>query len=593
MKRGKRLLSTVLAGTLVIGVVSMGGCHFDPDPLEPVKYKTVVLVDNNKDAQKSIADTAVRYFYLINNEKYDEAFELVDRDDMPILTEDILKKMYGNVLNYELGDFNRVTNVNVVNGVAQITFVNLNDDERSWDTSYTEEERPVWLDYTVPYVSPVSFASTYSISDMNEDDVIDETDMLWEDNPELDPDYEAPEVDDTPVSTTSSSARYTSTYSTQTIVQPMAVDIGDIKKSSNTDDSSKKTDNDKQNDSSKQTDKSSDTDKQGSSKSDDTSKGNDTSGKETSKSGGTSESKKPAGNETSVDNETPDVSEVPGDDETSEEDETPEEEYIDGMPADIFKQDTVIGYKTYRMDITINLVNGRYMVQLPSTMARNHRLMIKLPEDMYMSVGGIDLDKSIMNLDDFYVITKLPNVDEFDIEVHNLILGSTTKHIDLTNRVYYIYSSLTPTREMKDDVLEYAKPALQSLYNNMLKHTEFTKSSFVKDYVSSNGNVQNIKLYYDKYLFEHNTSVTYEIINVSFPTDDDYGYYDTTVTPDMFKVTSYYFVDVPIVAQIRANYSDDSDIEINRIEVYGLLRLTRQDGKWYVWDISKDLMLDE
>lgn len=578
----KKFISLVLALSMTLGVVTLTGCQKEPDPLEPVKYKTVPMKYDNETAQKSNVDTVVRYFYLINNGKFEEANQMIDRTDLSICTPEILESLYSSVENYQLGDYNRIVDVTVDENVAHVTFINQTDDDHSFDVSYEEEEIPVWYGSTTPYVPDVGYASTYEISDLNEDGVIDETDMMWEDNPELNPDYEPSEsVED--ISTTSSGAR-APYYSIGTIVaQPMAVDIGEIKKSSEPATSgsdNKKSDNKKSESSDKKSSKASASTDNKSEKSDSS----------TSKNKDSSQVSNDKDSKTSTTSTTD--SEVTSNVEPSED----ENGLIDGMPADIFKEESVTGYKTYEMDIDINVVDNKYMIKLPSSMTTDTRLMIKVPEDMYIKVGDLELDKSMMNLEDFYVINKLPKVEKFDLTLENLILGSSKKTIDLTERVYYIYSNLVPTREMKDEVLGYIRPAMQSLYSNMLKGTEFTSSSFAKDYVSNKGNVRNIKSYYDMYLNQHVNSTlneSYEIISAKFPPTDEDAAADYEVKADQFRVTSYYFVDVPVVLQIRDNRDDEGDKEITLTEISGLVRLTKQDGKWYVWDISKELMLSE
>lgn len=583
----KKFISLVLALSMTLGVVTLTGCQKEPDPLEPVKYKTVPMKYDNETAQKSNVDTVVRYFYLINNGKFEEANQMIDRTDLSICTPEILESLYSSVENYQLGDYNRIVDVTVDENVAHVTFINQTDDDHSFDVSYEEEEIPVWYGSTTPYVPDVGYASTYEIADLNEDGVIDETDMMWEDNPELNPDYEPSEsVED--VSTTSSGAR-APYYSTGTIVaQPMAVDIGEIKKSSEPATSgsdNKKSDNKKSESSDKKS-----SDKKSSKASASTDNKSEKSDSSTSKNKDSSQVSNDKDSKTSTTSTTD--SEVTSNVEPSED----ENGLIDGMPADIFKEESVTGYKTYEMDIDINVVDNKYMIKLPSSMTTDTRLMIKVPEDMYIKVGDLELDKSMMNLEDFYVINKLPKVDKFDLTLENLILGSSKKTIDLTERVYYIYSNLVPTREMKDEVLGYIRPAMQSLYSNMLKGTEFTSSSFAKDYVSNKGNVRNIKSYYDMYLNQHVNSTlneSYEIISAKFPPTDEDAAADYEVKADQFRVTSYYFVDVPVVLQIRDNRDDEGDKEITLTEISGLVRLTKQDGKWYVWDISKELMLSE
>ena len=439
-----------------MAIVGVPACNKEPDPLVAVQYKTVGVKKTNEEAQTSAKDVAVRYFYLINNGCFEEANKLIDRTDLSICTPEILETLYSNVLNYRLGDYNRVVGVDEDGTTVTLTFVNTTDTDKSFDESYDEENTPAWLGMTTPYIPDIEYATTYEIEDVNEDGVIDETDMMWEDNPELNPDYEPEVVDDTELESTATGARSYSGTLTGTVV-PLAMDITDIEKQGSKEEESKEQ----------------------------------------------KESKDV-------------VSDVSKDTEGISDDQTNEP----ALPKDVYKSEAIDGYKTYTMDITVNKVDGVFKIQLPESMTTDTRLMIKVPEDMYIKVGDLELDKSMMNLDDFYVINKLPKVEEFDITLENLILGASEKTINLTERVYYIYSNLVPTRQMKDEVLAYCKPAMQELYTDMWSGVDFATSKFYLDYVAKNGSVQNINAYYDKFINESlsDDSVTeYEVMDVSFP----------------------------------------------------------------------------
>lgn len=510
----KFVCCSLLVGLLCsFGVLQ--GCSQEPEPLEPMDFETLEVVDNNMEAMRSQRDCAVRYFYLVCNNDFEQANKFIDRTDLSICTPEILHELYSNVQNYVFDDAVRVVDAQIYDGYVTLTFINLNDTERSWDVSYEEGEVPSWYGSTMPYVYDIDYASTYELEDVNEDGVIDETDMLWEDNPELNPNY-VPEYDIEDVTSTSTSTRGM-TY-VKISDEALAKDI------------------------------------------------------------------------TAVADDFIDVTstldEVSG---TS----IATSDIVDAdILSDLYEKQSIVGYKTYSIDIRINEVDGQYKVQLPDTMVSSTKLMIRVPDGVRIKVGDLELSKDIMNLDDFYVVTKLPKVERFDVELENLITGSSTKTIDLTQRVYYIYSSILPTRGMKDEVLDYGKEALQALYDDMLRGVSFTSSNFVKKYVASGGNVASIRTNYETYLTNRSLGIktSFEVLAVHFPTDKD-ELYDTTITSDDFRVTSYECVTVPLVLDIRQNTVVDGETQIQRIMVGGKLYLTKVDNEWFVYDISSELML--
>ena len=136
---------------------------------------------------------------------------------------------------------------------------------------------------------------------------------------------------------------------------------------------------------------------------------------------------------------------------------------FDILPDELHESEELIGYKTYVMDIYVTPYTSGFKVKLPASMTTNKRLMIKVPDDMRIKVGDLELNKSMMNLDDFYVINKLPKVEKFTVELENLMLGHSEKEIDLTKRVYYIYSNLVPTHDLREQVLAYIKAGVTAV----------------------------------------------------------------------------------------------------------------------------------
>ena len=133
----KKLASLLMVGVLSLGVLTACG---EPDPLEPTYYKTVPMEYSINKAQRSIVNTAVRYFYSVNNDKFEDANLMIDRTDLSVCTPEILKELYSNVENYPIDSQNRVIDVDVNNNTATVTFINLNDDDHSFDPSYSEED---------------------------------------------------------------------------------------------------------------------------------------------------------------------------------------------------------------------------------------------------------------------------------------------------------------------------------------------------------------------------------------------------------------------------------------------------------------------
>ena len=571
--RKNRVLSMLLASTILSSMFIFSGCgDKKQDPLEPMVYHSLPVKYDNDTARGSIADTAIRYFYLVNNDKFELANELIDRTDLSICTPEILEEMYGNVLNFELNSDNRVVSVDVSGNRASVTFINLNDTEESWDPEYDDDENPApsWFKSPDPYVTAPDYANTYEIEDVNEDGYIDETDMQWEDHPELNPDYD-PEYDedyeDDDVNTTATGAG-TVTYKTTA-----------SSAKSETSGESKKTEESKK-EGSEESSKA-EVNKSDSSESSEGSKDiNDIGGvknKETSK---TEESKV-------KEDKTDDIKE------TSDVPVNPK----DVLPDELHESEEIIGYKTYTMDIYVTPYTSGFKVKLPSSMTTNTRLMIKVPDDMRIKVGDLELNKSMMNLDDFYVIDKLPKVEKFTVELDNLMLGHSEKEIDLTKRVYYIYSNLVPTHDLKEQVMSYIKPALQQYYNDLFAGVQFENSAFLRDYMYKNGELQTAKYMYDKFQIEHKQDededkivTTYNIRKIRFPLNTEDS--NDELNSNDFRVTSYYYVEVPVYITVDVKVVENGNTELNSTEIGGIIKITRDsDDKLHVWELDEALAL--
>ena len=257
-----------------------------------------------------------------------------------------------------------------------------------------------------------------------------------------------------------------------------------------------------------------------------------------------------------------------------------------------------MGYKTYVMDIYITPYTSGFKVKLPSSMTTTTRLMIKVPDEMKIKVGDLELNKSMMNLDDFYVIDKLPKVEKFNVELENLLLGHSEKEIDLTKRVYYIYSNLVPTHDLKEQVIVYIKPALQTYYNDLFNDVQFEKSSFLSEYAYKGDDLQSIKFRYDKFQIEHidnvevdsRQNVTYSVRKIRFPLNNEDSYDELNI--NNFRVTSYYYVEVPVYISVDIKTIDGGKTELETREIGGIMKLTKdENGKLYVWDMSDSLAL--
>lgn len=548
----KRKLSALLILSTLLSFSASGCKEKEPDPLPPINFKTVPVKVDNELARQSIADTAVRFFYLVNYGEFEKANELVDRTDLSICTPEILQSLYSRVENYSLGSYNRVVGVNVNENIASLTFINMYDDELSFDKVYEESEyKPYWLGMTVPYVSDIQYATTYELWDINDDGEIDETDMMWEDNPELNPDYEPEE-----------STEYTDTESTSTGTAA----LNQIKKTTS---SSAKDLNDI-------------SEKPGSSLNDDDTNNPNNSTKLNEASG--------------LDNTT-DVSNT----NTADTSESVEPVNNDVLPVELTQVEEYVGYKTYQMDITVTPYDTGFKVKLPDTMTTNTVLEIKIPDDMYIKIGDLELNKSYLQLDEtygeLYKINKLPKVEKFSLQLGNKIMGLSEKEIDLTKRVFYIYSNILPTYTLKEQVLQYAKPMFQTLYDDLLGGVKFEDSNFYKNYVSMDGEVSNLRYYYNKYQLEASTNMKYdyEIVKVRFPEngEDDYTVGLDYINANMFRVTSYYYIDVPVVIELHiSTYDKEEDEKTMSMGKYsGIIRLTKDYDKWSVWDISRVLLL--
>lgn len=568
MLRQHKIISIALA--LILGVtLGMSGCKEPEDEkksLQPLIYHTIPVKNDNALARNSVADVAVRYFYLINNCEYELANELIDRTDLSICTPKILEELYNNVLNFELNSDNRVVAVRVDDNRARLTFINLNDTELSFDPEYDEENpAPSWFKSPNPYVQSPDYANTYEIEDVNQDGVIDETDMQWEDHPELNPDYEPEYDDDDDDDYTTGTGTGTATYKTTATSAKAESSNNKAKASESSNNQVKASESNKQSEASASSNNQAKASAGLAEKSDAKKDINDIGYVDISKDIKTEES-------------VPIVKDV--------------------LPEYLYAEEELVGYKTYTMDIYVTPYTSGFKVKLPTSMTTQTRLMIKVPYDMKIKVGDLELNESMMNLDDFYVIDKLPKVEKFTVELDNLMLGHSEKELDLTKRVYYIYSNLVPTKELKDQSLAYIRPALQQYYNDLLSGVKFENSTFLKEYLYKGYDLETVRYRYNKYQLENSASyedddskviMTYYIRKIRFPSAEiDSG---DELSVDRFRVTSYYYVEVPIYFTIDVQTVEGESKQLETIEIGGIVRLTKDNDKLYVWELDDALAL--
>ena len=566
----KRVLIVLVILSICLSFTVIAGCKKqepEREPLPAKKYTTIAAKGDNVVARQSIADTAVRYFYLICNEGYESANELIDRTDLSICTPDILQTMYKRVQNFKFTATNRVIGVDVKDSTATITFMNKSDNDRSFEPSFDEENpKPAGYGTTKPYLPNIAYANTYKLTDINKDGVINETDMMWEDHPELNPKYKPPKTS-TKTSTTSTSAT--------TVMRTSVVAVADTE--------------------SEQTAEkgvSAVSEKSGAAQ--DVSKGSNVS---------SSSSVSDVADINVI--QDGDLNELPIEDaadvskqnssvesEASQESEGSKKSKVESdgvLPDYLLEEEEVIVYKTYKIDIQVTPYASGFKVRLPESMTTNTRLMIKVPDDMRIKVGDLELNRSMMNLEDFYVIDKLPKVDKFTLQLENKILGTSEKEIDLTSRVYYIYSNIVPSHDIKDEVIAYIQPALQQYYDDVMRGVGFYDSGFFKLYSATEGEVMSMKYNFDLYQLSHaikeGDSISYNIRKLRFPEAKD------KISADLFRVTSYYYVEVPIHITVEVTEIKSGRKSLSIKEIEGVVKVTKEDGKYYVWDIDKTLAL--
>ena len=609
MLRQHKIISIALA--LILGVtLGMSGCKEPEDEkksLQPLIYHTISVKNDNSLARNSVADIAVRYFYLINNGEYELANELIDRTDLSICTPEILEELYSNVLNFELNSDNRVVAVHVDDNRARLTFINLNDTELSFDPEYDEENpAPSWFKSPNPYVQSPYYANTYEIEDVNQDGVIDETDMQWEDHPELNPDYDPEEYYEDEDYDTPATGANTMTYKTTATSAKAESSNNQVKafESSNNQAKASESSNNqaKASESSNNQAKafeSSNNQAKASEFSNNQSKASESSNNQSKAFESSNNQVKASEGSAEKSDAKKDINDI-GSVDISKDIKTEESVPIvkDVLPDDLYEEEEIVGYKTYTMDIYVTPYTSGFKVKLPTSMTTQTRLMIKVPYDMKIKVGDLELNESMMNLDDFYVIDKLPKVEKFTVELDNLMLGHSKKELDLTKRVYYIYSNLVPTKELKDQSLAYIRPALQQYYNDLLSGVKFENSTFLKEYLYKGYDLETVRYRYNKYQLENSASyedddskviMTYYIRKIRFPSAETDSADELSV--DRFRVTSYYYVEVPIYLTIDVQTVEGESKQLETIEIGGIVRLTKDNDKLYVWELDDALAL--
>ena len=510
-------------------------------------------------------------------------------------------------MNFELNSDNRVVAVHVDDNRARLTFINLNDTELSFDPEYDEENpAPSWFKSPNPYVQSPDYANTYEIEDVNQDGVIDETDMQWEDHPELNPDYDPEEYYEDEDYDTPATGANTMTYKTTATSAKAESSNNQSKASESSNNQSKASESSnnqaKASESSNNQAKafeSSNNQAKAFESSNNQVKAFESSNNQAKASESSNNQAKASEGSAEKSDAKKDINDI-GSVDISKDIKTEESVPIvkDVLPDDLYEEEEIVGYKTYTMDIYVTPYTSGFKVKLPTSMTTQTRLMIKVPYDMKIKVGDLELNESMMNLDDFYVIDKLPKVEKFTVELDNLMLGHSEKELDLTKRVYYIYSNLVPTKELKDQSLAYIRPALQQYYNDLLSGVKFENSTFLKEYLYKGYDLETVRYRYNKYQLENSASyedddskviMTYYIRKIRFPSAETDSADELSV--DRFRVTSYYYVEVPVYFTIDVQTIEGEIKQLETIEIGGIVRLTKDNDKLYVWELDDALAL--
>ena len=567
--RINRVVSMVCVAGLLTGV--MTGCGAEQEVPE---VQTMICAESGEEAQRSAEGVALRYFYLINNGLWDEAVSLVT-PDINFLSGAVLSQLYSRVKNHTFTPSLRAYEVRETGGgVVKISYLSKAEGEDYTDVSYKEGEKPIYVDNPQIYTDTITLGTDAPIPDKDRDGIITQKDMELQDADLL---TKAEKEASRSVKTTSTSTKLAdllvnegkeSTANSKETVQESPVNSTGTEQESPVN----------------------------STKTGQESPVNSTETGQENPINSTGAEQESHVNSTGAEQESREENENAG--ASVEEASTGRErkEQSESAGGVRFGGTEVLKvYKKHELNIETvrNKEDGLYYIKLPSGMITDKKLTIQLPKGMKLYVGGTEVSEEYLNLQDQYVISGIPAVGVLPIEIGTNIEGKTPITLVLTRRMNYIYSWLTPTRETKQESMQFIANSLQTLYNSLNTGVEFKNSLFKTECCTTNElKTVDLSVTFDSKVLKKTATeiaVTTTVASIKIPITDSKTTSRVKLSIEDLKIIEGNVLQVPVEVTIRVDRTTNRKREVVKEVKTGLVTVEKENGEWKILNVAETL----
>ena len=562
--RINRVVSMVCVAGLLTGV--MTGCGAEQEVPE---VQTMICAESGEEAQRSAEGVALRYFYLINNGLWDEAVSLVT-PDINFLSGAVLSQLYSRVKNHTFTPSLRAYEVRETGGgVVKISYLSKAEGEDYTDVSYKEGEKPIYVDNPQIYTDTITLGTDAPIPDKDRDGIITQKDMELQDADLL-------------TKAEKEASRSVKTTSTSTKLADLLVNEGKESTANSTETVQESPVN------STGTEQESETGQESPVNSTETGQENPI-----NSTGAEQESHV---NSTGAEQESREENENAG--ASVEEASTGRErkEQSESAGGVRFGGTEVLKvYKKHELNIETvrNKEDGLYYIKLPSGMITDKKLTIQLPKGMKLYVGGTEVSEEYLNLQDQYVISGIPAVGVLPIEIGTNIEGKTPITLVLTRRMNYIYSWLTPTRETKQESMQFIANSLQTLYNSLNTGVEFKNSLFKTECCTTNElKTVDLSVTFDSKVLKKTATeiaVTTTVASIKIPITDSKTTSRVKLSIEDLKIIEGNVLQVPVEVTIRVDRTTNRKREVVKEVKTGLVTVEKENGEWKILNVAETL----
>ena len=563
--RINRVVSMVCVAGLLTGV--MTGCGAEQEVPE---VQTMICAESGEEAQRSAEGVALRYFYLINNGLWDEAVSLVT-PDINFLSGAVLSQLYSRVKNHTFTPSLRAYEVRETGGgVVKISYLSKAEGEDYTDVSYKEGEKPIYVDNPQIYTDTITLGTDAPIPDKDRDGIITQKDMELQDADLL-------------TKAEKEASRSVKTTSTSTKLADLLVNEGKESTANSTETVQESPVN------STGTEQESETGQESPVNSTETGQENPI-----NSTGAEQESHV---NSTGTEQESH-VNSTGAEQESREEASTGRERKEQSERAGGVRfggTEVLKVYKKHELNIETvrNKEDGLYYIKLPSGMVTDKKLTIQIPKGMKLYVGGTEVSEEYLNLQDQYVISGIPAVGVLPIEIGTNIEGKTPITLVLTRRMNYIYSWLTPTRETKQESMQFIANSLQTLYNSLNTGVEFKNSLFKTECCTTNElKTVDLSVTFDSKVLKKTATeiaVTTTVASIKIPITDSKTTSRVKLSIEDLKIIEGNVLQVPVEVTIRVDRTTNRKREVVKEVKTGLVTVEKENGEWKILNVAETL----